>query len=634
MSGASREQADTFLRKQGSLVAKQGRLVDRQTEYLADKDKFELSHLRWRRFTEQMKGALQIMTAAMGTAVAAGLLMLAWNARQADGLVVESFSVPPAFIQAGVSGGVIADDLTSKIEEVRETALSQSQHSAKNVSNDRGEDIKVEIPDTGVSFSEAWRYLRLWLGHERQINGNIRNLTDGKIALTVSLAKERSFTFNGASGNLDQLEYQAAVKVFSDIDPYNYVLYLVAIGRADEALAAAERATQLAQTPEESAGAYALWSAMTRSLTANMTMAITRARIGTALGPKFIAAPREIMLSSMLLGHDEDALQQARLMLTMREEDQPAIQKDEAFKDNIALSKFFLYGALGDYAKAAAAQGGCANCPLTSLRLRRAEYLVRNHDIAIGRATIEEASAMDPLIGSLAHTNLGGDPHRARYYLDVERGDWRGAVRESLTFIASLQADPTAIQPLKALRVSVQGRPLLAYALARNGDLVAAHLAVDLSPGDCYLCMRARGRIDALEKNWNGADYWFARAARAAPSIPQAYTDWGHALLKHGKLDDAIVQFALANQRGPNFADPLEGWGEALMAKNQSHLALEKFGAANKYAPNWGRLHLKWGESLFYVGRKDEAKTQFAIAAGLDLEGADKAELLADVGRV
>jgi len=35
----------------------------------------------------------------------------------------------------------------------------------------------------------------------------------------------------------------------------------------------------------------------------------------------------------------------------------------------------------------------------------------------------------------------------------------------------------------------------------------------------------------------------------------------------------------------------------------------------------------KWSEALFYSGRKDEARKQFAAAAGLDLSVAEKAEL-------
>jgi hypothetical protein len=56
-------------------------------------------------------------------------------------------------------------------------------------------------------------------------------------------------------------------------------------------------------------------------------------------------------------------------------------------------------------------------------------------------------------------------------------------------------------------------------------------------------------------------------------------------------------------------------------------LALAKFAEAEKYAPNWGRLHLKWGEAPYYIGRKDEARDQFARAAQLDLAPAEKVEL-------
>jgi len=163
--------------------------------------------------------------------------------------------------------------------------------------------------------------------------------------------------------------------------------------------------------------------------------------------------------------------------------------------------------------------------------------------------------------------------------------------------------------------------------LAMTGDIAAAHHAIDGTPADCYLCLDMRGNIDALQDNWGGAQYWFARAVSASPSSTLAYADWGSMLLARGQPDAAIAKFTTANEKGPHFADPLEGWGEALMAKNQSHLALAKFAAAEKYAPNWGRLHLKWGEALLYAGKPDQAKKRFARAAGLDLTPSERTEL-------
>ena len=108
--------------------------------------------------------------------------------------------MPPRFIEAGVGGEVIADDLMSKIGAIRDIAVAASLDESKGVSRDRDEDIKVEIPDTGVSLGQAWHYLRLWLGHERRLTGNLRAPGEGTIALTVALEGEQSLTLARRQG--------------------------------------------------------------------------------------------------------------------------------------------------------------------------------------------------------------------------------------------------------------------------------------------------------------------------------------------------------------------------------------------------------------------------------------------------
>jgi tetratricopeptide (TPR) repeat protein len=169
---------------------------------------------------------------------------------------------------------------------------------------------------------------------------------------------------------------------------------------------------------------------------------------------------------------------------------------------------------------------------------------------------------------------------------------------------------------------------MVALAAAALGRLAEAEARIGDTPADCYLCLRMRAEIAEMKGDHARADWWFAKAVAAAPSIPFAETDWGQALLERSDVDEAIAKFALANRKGPHFADALEGWGEALMAKKDSGAAA-KFAEAEKYAPNWGRLHLKWGEALASAGKKDEAQRQFALAATLDLSVADKAELAA-----
>jgi tetratricopeptide (TPR) repeat protein len=251
-----------------------------------------------------------------------------------------------------------------------------------------------------------------------------------------------------------------------------------------------------------------------------------------------------------------------------------------------------------------------------SAELARAD--VGAHDMAAARAALADPA----LVTTTAEGMATFYDLRASMMIDASAGNWL-AVKE-----AADAADPEWVRNPGVLRdLPTMLDPLRAYADAKLGRFAIAESRIAATPSDCYDCLIARARIAELSGQKSRADYWFDRAAVAAPSIPFAWSFWGEALLARGEPDEAIAKYTLANAKGPHFADPLEGWGEALMAKNQSHLALAKFAEADKYAPNWGRLHLKWGEALVYAGRKDEAKAQFSRAAQLDLTPSEKAEL-------
>jgi hypothetical protein len=59
-------------------------LVELQSQSLIEQNAFELSHLRWNRFNDQMKGALQVMPVQLGVAILAGIAAAFWHARQVD----------------------------------------------------------------------------------------------------------------------------------------------------------------------------------------------------------------------------------------------------------------------------------------------------------------------------------------------------------------------------------------------------------------------------------------------------------------------------------------------------------------------------------------------------------------------
>jgi tetratricopeptide (TPR) repeat protein len=611
LSGNS-DEAREFLRKQSLLT-------DLQIENLKKQDEYETSHLRWRRFNDQMKGAMQIMLVFVGVLAVIGIAAAIWNASQADGLVVDSFSVPPSLAAAGIGGDVVADDLTQKIAAVRNFANDNSLARSKDVREEHDRDVKVEIPETGVSLAEAWRYLKLWLGHERHLSGHVRSLPDGRIALTVSLDGADSFTFTGAAGDLDALENRAAERVFATVDPINVVLYLLAKGRTDETMAAVKHLLALGGTPTEMSEDYALYANMNRYMVGDLPVSVARAQLAISLDPKTAPAHMELIGSEHILGHDEVVLQQARLVASLRQEDNVGAWRiGNGVPFVWQLGAFYRAAETGDFADIMH-QRCLYICSLSDAALQRATAAARLHDPAQARTLIAQAiTAGDTNASDLA---------RARYYIDADLRNGRVASSDARAMSAAVMADTEYGIGYRKISARTQVLPLLARALASVGDFAGAHRAIDATPGDCYDCMETRGVIDAAEKNWNGAAFWFARAVNSSPSIPFAYIDWGQMLLARGDTDGALAMFKVANKLGPHFADPLEMWGEALIAKSRSDLALAKFAEAAKYAPNWGRLHLKWGEALVWSNDKDGAKKQFALAATLDLTPAEASEL-------
>jgi tetratricopeptide (TPR) repeat protein len=219
---------------------------------------------------------------------------------------------------------------------------------------------------------------------------------------------------------------------------------------------------------------------------------------------------------------------------------------------------------------------------------------------------------------------------QARLTADDAMSDWNALLSEASATekaVKSFASVPPYTRAYVQFALTRQVWPLVAVAQAMTGDFKGAHALIDKTPLDCDACLRAHGRIDLAEKNWRGAEYWFARLVADTPSLPFGYFEWGRVLLSRGDTEGAIAKFKIANRKSPHFADPLEMWGEALVARNRSDLALAKFAEAEKYAPNWGRLHLKWGEALWWSSKRDEAKKQLASAARLDLTPSEKAEL-------
>jgi tetratricopeptide (TPR) repeat protein len=607
LGGASREKADAFLNDQS-------RLIEVQMHHLHE----QFKQLRLAIWEKRLGVLLRIATAFTGLAIAMGLTFLVWDAAQSNGLLIEPFSVPPDLAARGLTGEVVATKVLDQLVAMQ--SQTSSQRAPKSYANSWDEKgIKLDVPETGMSLTELDNFLRQKLGNDTHVTGEVVRNANG-VSLTARAGATATDSVTGLDTDLDPLVHQLAESVYRMTQPYRYGVYLAAHGRMADALPIL-RALTVSGTPEDRPWGYNLLSLAALDRT-GVQASFALMRQAVAVDPDFIVSQVNVARYEANLSLPEEAIPDTRKMLAMSPRAAREIFLPRVLPAIQANVRAELDLQLGAYHDAAAEQEFVVTSGIPgrwglSADLARAQ--AGEHDLAAARATLAAPTPDAGLVrgASILYTAW------SRAIVASQVHDWAGVVAQARMLDTALAPYPGERDFVPTLIV-----PLAAYAQARLGRFTAAEAAIAGTPPACYDCLRVRARIAELQGQHDRADWWFDRAIAAAPDVVFAYADFGQALLARGHPDAAIVQFRLAGEKGPHFADPLEGWGEALMVENQSHLALAKFAEAEKYAPNWGRLHLKWGEALGYAGKPNEAKKQFALAAGLDLAAGDKSELM------
>jgi tetratricopeptide (TPR) repeat protein len=599
-----------------AFLKEQRKLMEEQREQLRD----QVRRLKLGIIDQRFSIALKAMTALIVFAVAGALALMVWNAAGSGGLVIEPFSVPPDLAARGLTGQVVASKLLDRLVAMQQQ--TDSQRDPATYTNYWGDDVKVEIPSTGVSIGELERFLREKLGHPTHITGEIVRDDQG-LSLTARAGTLGSGTVRGGDTNVDALVQKLAESVYGITEPYRYGAWLAENGRAAEGIATFVAVKNRGSASERPWG-YLGWA---NSLEGTEGV-YARLRAMRDLHRRW---PAEY-LPGQNVGIIEDELSHPAQVVADLQESAPLLSSPThggIRLDVVPIVKkrvqSFIDLELGNFHEATplwkeeidfGPQGVTYNMHSMLARAQLGE-----HDLRAARATM--ADPHEP--GGVNPEEVAFNVVWLRMMVEAEARNWPAVIAEERSEGAAvLSRFPTTRTVAPSATI-----PLLAYAYANLGNSKLAEALVVRTPADCYRCLLMRAKIAEIERRHARADWWFARAIAQQPSIPFAYSDWGAALFARGKADDAIAKFDAAHQKGPHFADPLEMWGEALIAKNRSDLALAKFEEANKYAPNWGRLHLKWGEALWWSGDKDEAKKQFAVASGLDLSTAEKSELTA-----
>jgi tetratricopeptide (TPR) repeat protein len=587
-----------------AFLERQTRLLDLQTEHLHEQREVILARLQLGRWKDRVSLALQAGTALIGLVAIGAVGIMAWQAHEDHGVAIAAFSVPPDFAQKGLTGQVIASQVLDQLSDFQ--AKTVTGRPASTYANDWGGDIKVEIPETGVSVGELDRWLHRWLGHETRISGEVVRTPSG-VAVTARVGDASGKRFEGAEADLDTLVGHAAEALYAQTQPYRYAVYLASTGREPEAEQGYARLAQSGST-EDRAWAYAGWAAILeqapRRTPERLALAERMAETAIRLNPR-LYPPYPIRGAVLhLLGRDEAALAAVRQEVAMHESGRfIGLPKSEA-ASRLVLMRGNLNFLWGDYLTAASLVSGA-----------RARFDFE------GRSEAYNPSAV--LIPSLALD------HNVSASMRVQPG--RAMDQTQLAVLEDWTSQVPAIERLQATSPARGRNPLgasmTAEVYAHLHRFAEAKAALAGQAAECDRCVLAQGVIAAQEHDWPAADRWFAQATRLAPSLPFAHTQWGAALMAKGDLDGAIDRFREAHRRNPGFADPLELWGEALVRKADYAGAIAKFAEADTHAPRWGRNHMMWGETLMLSGRYAEARRKYETADGMDLSKPDRAAL-------
>lgn len=553
--------------------------------------------IQWQIASERAGFGLKLLTAFAGLVIAAVLAGMAWRASQAGGLVVEAFVVPPAMVEDGMTGEVVARGLLDNLAKLDRETNSVFQ---TKVSDSWSNNTKISLAQTGVSVDDVDRLLRRWLGKETYVQGELVKTPTG-VRLTARASAGAEASVEGPADQLPALTAQLAEALYRTARPNGYAELLVRRGpeRMGEAIPVLREVLATSSDQQERALAHILLGvAMTNA--SDLRSALIHYEAATRSPDPTLAAiaVQNVAGTQLALGHSEETFRQReRLSALLR---RAGGRIDEPRRALIEFQLLF-----GQRAFAAAERR------LRPYRDRRvpgttpdqsqfnyANTLANLHEVSAAKRVTPLVRDGTPILGvSLFPNDAWAD------------------------LLVNYALAPRGVQD----RPDSQSMRVVALAKLGRTDEAASVLAG--LPSDCDICLAAGGVLAAARRDVLGSEAAFAEAVRLAPRNPQILLLRGRERLARGDAAHALADFEASQKLAPKWADPLAFSGEALLAQRKAENASAKFAEASQLAPRWGRLHLKWGQALAAQGKAAEARAKWRAAAAMDLTAAERAEL-------
>ena len=563
----------------------------------------QLSEIRIKRLL--WGGAVALM---LGLTILLVIAMV--KASQSHALIVEPFHVPASLEARGLDGTTIANRLTDRFAAMRD--LSDSSRAEDSYANGADGDIKIAIPNTGVSIGEVWRYLREWLGHDRRIGGDV-TLVGDEVEITARITGGKGGSFRAPLADPTPAIDAAAASIFKQTQPYRYALVINNTKGREVGLPLLRDIAEQGSEIRERQWGYVGWST-TLSVLARYDEAVLRARQGIALDPAFgkiyanlgdaylnsgriepmilasreslerVRTPEQSQLSAIGFGHMRDSSN---------------VYIDEALRDDEDLLAALQHqGTLPEY-----------NGNARTARMSTLIALARLGEFRRAAASLPLLPFSDPAFATQASgivVEFAAETGRTGKAVAMMDRALTAAAKQIPKGMALADVVPTVAARYAELLIA-------------SGRTADAAKAVGPTRLDCYPCLVARGEVAAAQRDLPAATRWFVEAARQGPSLPQADYQWGRMLAANHDRPAALAHFAIAAKRAPGWYEPPYASGRILMAMNRfadARAALEQTHAA---APKRADVMLALGRAQWLGGDRAKAKATWAAARKLDL---------------
>ncbi|HEX3699803.1 MAG TPA: hypothetical protein VHV27_03930 [Phenylobacterium sp.] len=559
-------------------LREQSNLLKIQAKRLQDEHALRLSHLdsqvredRLRRVGQRIRIGMQVFGVLVITVIGLGVVVMLHDTFTSRTVVVDAFDAPPALAVRGISGKVVAGGVLDALQKLQQATRSATK--ALNTESAWASDVKIEVPETGVSVGEVNRMLHARFGHDVHIDGDLVQAADGGLALTVRGDGVDPKTFSGPAADLAKLTAQAAEYIYGQSQPYEFSTYLIGSGRYDDDLAFLPGAFLRAANDDERAELANSWANAYASQN-KAVEATEKYRLAISLKPYNWKSWGNLVGSVPFTEGEEAAWREYQAMLRAA---------DRAPKRNRPSTLFLVNGAAveqdwplqltSDLEDAKRNRGAGAQTTITGPAI--ADVYAHLHDPAQAQRYMALSDPSDPVTKAEALLLPA--------YLALDHGDAAAAVAPLEAFWKAWQADPN-LQYTYNLAPCVVGA---AYGL--TGRMAQAE-AVFKRAGRWATCYGLHGDVLAHAGDLAGAERVWSEGIRVGPDLSPVYLERGTSELARGDLKRAAADLAAASARSPHWADPLKAWGDVLARQGQSKAALSKYDEALKYAPAWAAL--------------------------------------------